>query len=373
MAPLRDRTIQSGKLLDIRLGSTGTDGVYRQGEKYASAVDLTPLVPGDNTPSPPTVGRYYSAYPIALADGTIGNYPQLLVSWSDGPVAESEDVQPDFGIYFYDSAAQQRRPIFNDPAMWDVEPRPLLPRAVPTAIDDAAGNGISDQSLLIGSLNVYDSSLFTFTPGDIIGVRAIEGFSTEEGIPNDFGLTEHEGAARLGEIPIFADGSWAALVPADIPIHLQPYDRFGMSIQSEPVWISGRPGESRFCGGCHEDRGKTTVIQPGITMAIAAGPPPSFDRPRAERRSTTYTQAAVVGVPWDLALQPIFDAKCASCHDGDPTKPGNKSLTITDTATGEMQTFTFDLRGEPVSLPMGTGRRDDLRVTPRRTSRSSVR
>ena len=28
----------------------------------------------------------------------------------------------------------------------------------------------------------------------------------------------------------------------------------------------------------------------------------------------------VRGVPWDMAIQPILDAKCASCHDGDATK-----------------------------------------------------
>jgi hypothetical protein len=148
-----------------------------------------------------------------------------------------------------------------------------------------------------------------------------------------------------------------------VPIHLQPIDKFGMAIVNEPVWFSGRAGESRFCGGCHEDRAETTVIQPGITQALASGPA-LMDVPRVERRSAVYTRDEVVGVPWDLALQNIFDATerrgvtvaaCSSCHDGDPTKPGNRSLTFTDPSVEPplVQTIVFDLRGQTVSYGVG--------------------
>ena len=46
-----------------------------------------------------------------------------------------------------------------------------------------------------------------------------------------FGLTMHEGAAVLGEAPVYADGSWLANVPAYIPMHMQPIDKFGLSIR----------------------------------------------------------------------------------------------------------------------------------------------
>ena len=47
-----------------------------------------------------------------------------------------------------------------------------------------------------------------------------------------------------------------------------------------------------------------------------------------------------------MAIQPILDAKCASCHDGDARARRNPSYTIMDNATGMSQTFTFDLRGQ---------------------------
>ncbi len=354
----RDRTLQSGKILSVKLGKYDDQQVWRQSEANASFVDLTPQVPGDRQPSMNTIGRYYDAYPVrADSAAAFSDRPYFLVSWADGPVEEetlaTAGLMADFGVYLFDSSTGARRPIFNDTTKWDVLPRPLSPRDVPATIAPAGSDTLAGDSLLVGSLNVYDSTQANFTPGSIVKVRIIEGFSVEEGIPDDFGLTEHEGAAKLGEADVFPDGSWAARVPANVPIHLQPIDKFGMSQKSEPIWISGRPGESRFCGGCHEDRAKTTVIQPGVTQAVISGPI-NVDRPRAMRQSTTYTQAGVVGVPWDKALQPIFDAKCIGCHDGDPSKPGNKSLTFTDPTTMQTQTFTFDLRGQTVSYGVGT-------------------
>jgi hypothetical protein len=352
----RDRTLQAGKLLDIRLGEqVGSE--FLVSEAHSSAVDLTPDVPADRMPSPDTVGRYYDAYPVKHADGKVGDKPLLLVSWANGPVEErtlaAAKVSADFGIYLYDSATHSRLPILNDTGTWEVMAKPLTPRAAPQMIDEAAQNGLSTTSVLVGSLNVNLTSL-TPLPTDrpAVKVRVIEGFSVEEGVPNDFGLTEHEGAARLGEVPVFSDGSWAALVPANVPVHLQPIDSFGMSVRSEPVWFSGRPGESRVCGGCHEDRAKTTVIQPGLTMALASGSPPNLDKPRAQRRSTTYTAAAAVGIPWDKAVQKVLDDhQCGSCHDG-TAKAGNKSLTFTD-AMGNHQSFTFNLNGDAVNINVG--------------------
>jgi hypothetical protein len=361
----RDRTLQSGKVLDVRLGKYDDQGVWRQSEANASFRDVTPLVPAGREPSQQTIGRYYDAYPVR-ADETQAwsDTPYFVVSWADGPVEErtlaAAGVNADFGIYLLDGKSGTRKPIFNDPQKWDVLARPLVARNAPHDIMPAGSNGFSDTSALIGALNVYDSSLFNITPGSAVKVRVLEGFSVEEGVPEMFGLTEHEGAARLGEVPVYSDGSFAALVPANVPIHLQPIDKFGMAIQSEPIWFSARPGESRFCGGCHEDRAKTTVIQPGLTQAIALGPQ-NLDKPRAQRFSFDYSRNNVVGVPWEdeagdaqrTAIQKVFDAKCISCHNGVPG-PANPTMTLTDTKTGETMNIVFDLRGGPAMYGLGT-------------------
>src|SRR5262249_42084900 len=128
-------------------------------------------------------------------------------------------------------------------------------------------------------------------------------------------------------------------------------------IVNESIWISGRAGEQRTCGGCHENRTATPELAPGQIRAAVQGAV-NLDDPRANRLSTTAYQltggalsAAATdfasadrlrGIPWDKAIQPILDAKCASCHDGDATKAGNASYTVTDMTTGTAQTFVFD-------------------------------
>jgi hypothetical protein len=352
----RDRTLQSGALLDIRLGADDGNGGFTRdmSEANASYRILTPDVPRGREPSSMSVGRYYDAAPLPTGRG---EYPTLLVSWADGPVEsgtlEAAGLTANFGVYLYDSATQSRRPIYDDPAMWDIFPRPLVSRDAPPEIDGAGKHQFNPEAGLIGSMDVYRSSLDTFAPGSIYGVRVIEGFSVEEGIPDDFGTSEHEGAAVLGVAPVYADGSWAALIPANVPVHVQPIDVYGLAQRNEPVWFSAAHGESRFCGGCHESRTETTIIQPGITQAVAAGPADLLSSvPRFSRASDTFTRDATVGVPWDQALQQVFDAKCVSCHNGTPGA-ANPSWTLTDPETGASFTWTFDLRGTEVSYGIG--------------------
>lgn len=357
----RNRTIQAGALLDIRLGKvTTSDGnvsaASEMSEANATVVLLTPGVPLDRTPSSPTVGRYYDAYPLNAAEDL-----SLLVSWSDGTVEsgtlEAAGLSANFGVYLYDAKSKTRKPIWDDENYWDIFARPLRPRAAPPAIEPSAGNGIDNNAGLIGSMNVYQSSLDKFAAGSLYGVRVMEGFSSEEG-PRMFGTTMFEGHANLGVAPIQADGSWLALIPPNIPIHVQPVDKFGMSARNQPVWFSVAKGESRVCGGCHESRTDTTVINPGITMAAAVGPAKMYgNTPRAQRMSADFSRDKIMGVPWDTSVQSMFDAKCVSCHNGQPG-PANPSYTISDATTGTSVSWTFDLRGQAVNIGVG-----DLLIT----------
>jgi hypothetical protein len=359
----RNRTINAGALLDIRLGYPTTDGNGNvradtsMSEAHASYHLLSPDVPLDNSPSANTVGRYYDAFALDQKD-----YPQLLVSWADGPVESSAlaaaGTSADFGIYLYDSKSQERHPILDDHTMWDIYARPLQPRTAPSTTSSQSDGTLSGETLF-GAMNVYTSTLHTFAPGSIYGVRLMEGFSSEEGFPRDFGTTEFEGHANLGVAPVQSDGSWLAKAPANVPIHMQTVDVYGMSLFNEPVWVSGRANESRVCGGCHEDRAVSTIINPGITVAQSVGPIEAYgNTPRAMRQSNDFSQAKIMGIPWDKALQPVFDAKCISCHNGDANlmaggKLANPTYTISDPTTGANVTWTFDLRGQAVTLNVG--------------------
>jgi hypothetical protein len=358
IATARNRTINAGALIDIRLGKVEThDGVVSaptlQSEANATLRQLTPDVPMDNSPSADTVGRYYDAYPLNAKDK-----PDLLVSWSNGPVESgvlaAAGLSANFGVYLYNSEHQQRRPILDDPAMWDIFARPLAPRTAPNVVGSAQDPRLGGQTL-IGSLNVYDSSLHSFKDGEIYGVRVMEGFSSEEGFPEMFGTTMFEGHANLGVAPIQPDKSWAAKIPANIPVHLQAVDVFGMSLFNEPVWFSGRPGEQRICGGCHENRTQTTVVKPGVIDAAVAADNRLFsDKTRAQRINTNPMSATqIVGVGWNTQVQSIFNASCvAGCHDAN-NSAGVKGYTITDPKTGTSVTWTLNLTGDPLPASLG--------------------
>src|SRR5262249_46255816 len=139
-----------------------------------------------------------------------------------------------------------------------------------------------------------------------VAVRVVEGFSSEATKTTMFGLTMFEGAAVLGEAPVFPDGSWLADVPPYLPIHLQPIDKVGLAIRNQQLWIQGVPNENRRCVGCHESRTGQGIPAFGQnpTRAEQNGPE-QFNIPIAMR--TEY--------PWDLKVQPILDANCVSCHN----------------------------------------------------------
>ncbi len=360
IATARNRTVNAGALIDIRLGqvSTADNGDViastAMSEANASYHNLSPDVPTDNSPSAESIGRYYDAFPLNAKEK-----PDLLVSWSDGPVESSvlaaAGSSANFGIYLYDSETQQRHPILDDPMMWDVFARPLQTRTAPPVVGSASDPSLMGQ-VLIGSMNVYNSSLHTFdrANNEVYGVRVMEGFSSEEGFPRMFGTTMFEGHAMLGVARVAPDGSWLATVPANVPIHLEAIDKFGMSLFPEPVWFSGRAGESRVCGGCHEDRAKTTTINPGITQAFAVGPTPMYGQTaRADRMSVTDTSRdKVMGVAWDKSVQTVFDAHCIGCHGASNTA-GIAPYMISDPVTGASVTWTFNLTGAMIPLTVG--------------------
>ena len=355
----RDRTYQAGKIILINLG--GPD-ITAQSEARSSVEDLTPEVPGDRTPSFKGVGRYYDARVVDLDKRT------FLVSWSDGAVEtevlSAAKAAPDFGIYLYDANAKTRAPIVNEVGTWEFSPIAIAPRTEPPALKnvfvaavDASGQPI--KSTLVSAINVYDSTMFNMTQGQAVKVRLSEGFSAEEGAPNMFGLTDFDGMSLLGEADVQPDGSYKALVPPNVPVRQQIIDKYGMALgtsgkggdtASEPLWMQGRPGEARTCGGCHEDRTKSIQLTPGSSalQAIGAAQYDYMGLTRQMRRSDDFAPAKVKGVPWDKALQGIFDAKCISCHDG-TAGAANPSYSVT---FGDMSTFmwTFDLTGRKVDV-----------------------
>jgi hypothetical protein len=359
----RDRTIHAGTLVQID-ARNHNDPACLDGTAYATATTgahacldeenatfqiLTPNVPSGSAPSP--VGRYRE--PSLLPDG------RILVSWADGPVNDMNEqslTPPDFGIYVYDAKTGQNQLVYNDRATWDLNAIAVVPRATPHFIGVAQNVQDATVPVRIGSVNVSETSLnevvsgaqFDKTPlsqalkQGAVAVRVIEGFSSEaaKGVTM-FGLTMFEGAAVLGEAPVFTDGSWLANVPPYLPMHLQPIDKFGLAIRNQQLWIQGMPNDDRRCVGCHESR--TTAGSPGSGPSTVAEQHLAVDLTEPIANRTEY--------PWDKKVQPLLTEKCVSCHNTQTTD--YYYMTRTDPVTGQVTTYkipTLDLSDTPVTV-----------------------
>jgi hypothetical protein len=363
----RENTIQAGSL--FRYDPRSANDPTRIDEEKPDAFKvITPLVPVGDDPSP--VGRYRS--PAVMPNG------QLLVSWAKGVVNDQNEFDltpPDYGIYLLDQQTGENDKVLNYEDTWELYARPVVSRGEPPAVPSRQDNADGTVPAKIGSVDIRQTSLTTRHGehvsgaefdnttmddafGEAVRVRIIEGFSSE-GAPGAtmFGLTMAEGAAILGEAKINSDGSWMAEVPPYVPMHLQPVDRYDMAIRSQTTWIQGMPGESRVCGGCHEDRNKANLPSEGsgvLTTAAGRGPE-DFMKPVDSR--TEYPWAKANDPKYEKnEIQKLLTAKCASCHNG--TTNGDKpqefyTLTMTNAVLGTMAEYKvarMDLTDTPVTV-----------------------
>lgn len=387
IATTRNRTIHAGALVKIDARNQ-TDEVCKDlsirdkggrpclDEENAQFEILTPDVPTGNGPSP--AGRYRE--PSALPDG------RLLVSWADGPVndlSEQSITPPDFGVYIYDPATKKNQLIYNDRNTWELNALAVVARTEPPVIGDIVSkNQDLGAPVRIGSIDITKTSLKETVKGakygdqgvpldvalrDAVKVRVIEGFSSEgaKGVTM-FGLTMDEGAAILGEAKVEADGSWLAEIPPFVPVHVQPIDKYGMSIRNQRLWIQGMPGEDRRCVGCHEQRSGIGAPRIGQNPTVAEQRQAErFLQPIAERRELSWALDLVKYPPLPdmdpqkntkIVIQNLLNAKCVQCHSGGPNDPfAGQSYTVTATtpATGTAQAYAIpylDLSDRPITV-----------------------
>ncbi len=357
----RSRTIQSGAVMRIDArAATGTDGL-RIDVQQARFLNWTPAVPTGSESPPSGVGRYRNPRSISLMqDGHMVPTGDFLVSWSDGDVNDRNELAataPQFGIYMFDpNVPDQRTLVYDDPDMWDLYAIPVAPRVEPRVIPRTVSGTpeeLATRPAIIGAVDVAETSLGYETIGGVEGaalrgmplhdallqtraVRVVEGFSSEIGAVGMFGLTMHEGAAILGEVPVNTDGSWRAAIPGMTPVHLQPLDRFGMAIRNQMLWIQAMPGESRECGGCHSSRSGSVLPRGGVPQTIAQQNPPfmgTFSR-IADRRELPW-----YGAPSHRTMQDVFNDNCVSCHGAGSTLAQRTYHVEVTTMTGQMLAY----------------------------------
>lgn len=139
------------------------------------------------------------------------------------------------------------------------------------------------------------------------------------------GLGAHAPAWIVDEIPLEPDGSFQAVVPAEVPLKIQGLNADGMAVHSMSRWFYVHPGEkltfaiprSVFplrCAGCHGalTGDRIDALGPPDGYTSASRVMANWDARRARRRPSRAANAASVDFRRDV--QPILDRKCVRCH-----------------------------------------------------------
>jgi len=283
-------------------------------------------------------GRFASPYP--LPDGG------MLVSYSPGRGTALLEQQPSeeihLGIYRFDFASGRAgRLVFDSPDAQDFDAVAIYSRPVPPNVPSMVAPGkktgvmccvnayLSDRSKQ--TKRVVVGELPPAEPGQIKAVRVVEGFGVHDTDRNkhrstvidmlqmSFGSNSNGGnnfeqKRIIGYAPAEADGSFNVEVPADTVISLQTLDSRGMAIETQLTWTWVRPGETRMCVGCHEDREQAL---PNLDCVAMRKRPHPVITPPEKRRTVDFRRD----------IMPIIEKNCSSpkCH-GAETKAGGLDL-----------------------------------------------
>jgi len=265
-------------------------------------------------------------------------------------------------------ACGNRELLYRDGLIGATCPTPLRPRPVPPVLPSVLNPALAQRE----QGEVFISDVYEGIPkakrGTIKKIRVVQVFpkTTRDSMVPRIGVAGEENTrAVLGETPVEADGSARFLVPACKPILFQVVDADGCAYRVMRSSTSLMPGERVSCVGCHENK---MAVSPAALKKVAA-----MMRPAAELTPTPES-----GRPYGFVeqVQPLFDAKCVSCH-GDRNPKGGIALTRTlrgaYTASYDSLCYATDSEGKRVRrLSKKSGRplvtcypmRNQIQVTP---------
>ncbi len=194
------------------------------------------------------------------------------------------------------------------------EPRPLIPRPrEPLMPDVVDGAKITGRVLLA---DIYLGRDMADVPkGEVKKLLVMEALPKPMNYTGGMEPISYGGTFNLerilGTIPVEADGSAYAELPALKGLFFVALDENDLSVKRMRSFMSLLPGETTSCVGCHEHRTVAPAYQVADLMALKR--PPSRITPIAD-------VPEIFDYPRDV--QPILDAHCVECHDYDQRAGG---------------------------------------------------
>ncbi len=169
-----------------------------------------------------------------------------------------------YEIVLFNLSTRQTIPIYDDPAVSDIDPIPVMPRPRPRVAPERPDPDQETGRILCAS--VFNTDV-PFDKDRVKYVRVIEGLYQ----PLSINANANFRTRVLGTAPIDDDGSFFVEVPADTPLRFQLLDADFDVVVHETAFNVVRPGETKSCIGCHEPK------HVAVTNAhpSAAGRPPA--------------------------------------------------------------------------------------------------
>lgn len=195
-------------------------------------------------------------------------------------------------------------------------PIPVVPRALPRIVPK-----MIDEEQTVGRFFVKDvyKGLNGVERGSVKWLRVIEETSRVTASPGSNGLNQTFSISAalawspkiyLGIVSVKENGSVYFEVPTGRAVYFQLLDENYRMIRGMRTFIQASPGFTRGCVGCHE------YGPPELTeLGAARYPVDAVEKLRDESWGGGY-------LDYPTHIQPIWDAKCVSCHGGERLDAG---------------------------------------------------
>ena len=245
------------------------------------------------------------------------NERDFLISYS--PLGYDTGRPIDFAIYWM-NVDGERELLTADATISCNQPVLLTPRKRPfsraSTVDYSKDKGIYYMQ------NIYDGNgLEGVEPGTIKKLRIVEIIYRPASIGAAFGFGKGGSAHAFtpvgvgntcwdvkrihGTVDVLPDGSAFFSVPSRTPLYFQALDENNRVVQTMRSWSTLQPGEIQSCVGCHEHKNTVPVASHPVSLAMNKGIQ-QIEPEGAGLRNFSYIKE----------VQPIWDAKCVSCHNG---------------------------------------------------------
>ena len=296
-------------VFDPAKGRQEADGVVQRIPGYGKKVEpvIADQLVNDSWP------RFLHPYPLS------GKY--FLASCRPTPEHE-------WGVYLVDMFDNMLL-LYEEPGYAMFEPLPLRKTPAPPIVPDKVRLDESDGTVYLA--DVYRGDGLRGVPRGT--VKSLRVYEFHYGYPQ-MGGHIHVGVEGawdvhriLGTVPVYEDGSASFIVPANMPIAIQPLDAEGKAVQLMRSWFVAMPGEVLSCVGCHERQNETASTAPTIAA-------------RTKPVEITPWHGPARGFSFKRDLQPVLNRYCAGCHDGSKSRDGGPKPDLREKEKNGWSNFT---------------------------------